>query len=64
MKTLGNKEQKMTLIIIHLFILVFDVAATFINYSKGNFLMAVITSACAGGIFISTIWLIKDKIED
>ena len=54
----------MPLIIIHLFILVFDVAATFINYSKGNFLMAVITSACAGGIFISTIWLIKDKIED
>lgn len=54
----------MFITIFNLVVCIFNILATVVNYSNGNYGWAVVNGACFGATFMNTIWLIKQNIEE
>lgn len=54
----------MVVIILHLFVLVFDVIETLLNYTAGKFVTAIILAALSGVLFSNIIWMIINKFQE
>lgn len=54
----------MIIIIFNLIVCIFNILATVVNYSNGNYGWAVVNGVCSGATFMNTVWLIKEMVEE
>ena len=54
----------MFITIFNLIVCIFNILATVVNYSNGNYGWAVVNGVCSGATFVNFIWMIRLKVNE
>lgn len=52
------------IIVLNVFITLFNLIGTCINYKNGNYMWAVINGICFGATLVNDIWMIIHKVSE
>ena len=50
------------IIVLSVFVTLFNLVGTYINYKNGNYIWAVINGICFGANLVNVIWMIIHKV--